>query len=121
MFIQSFLYVDLELIHLLKPLKTIIDISLGNSIIFIRKTWFLIIGIIMIVIAISKGLPLAITGKMKNENNLVREMSACEIMSSAKNICADKTGTLTQNSMAVSSIYFEEQTNLYINPISYPG
>ena len=62
---------------------------------------FLIIGITMIVVAIPEGLSLAVTivlaysvGKMKNENNLVREMSVCETMGGANNICKYKTGTL---------------------------
>ena len=55
---------------------------------------------------------------MKNENNLVREMSACETMGGANNICTDKTGTLTQNSMTVSSIYFEEQTYTSIQSLT---
>jgi calcium-translocating P-type ATPase len=74
------------------------------------------LGITMIVVAIPEGLPLAVTialaysvGKMKQENNLVRHMSACETMGGANNICTDKTGTLTQNIMSVASLYYEEQ------------
>ena len=61
-----------------------------------------LIGITIIVVAVPEGLPLAVTialafsvGKMKEENNLVKELASCEIMGGATNICSDKTGTLT--------------------------
>jgi len=60
---------------------------------------FFIIGVTIIVVAIPEGLPLAVTialaysvGKMKDENNLVRYLSACETMGGANNVCTDKTG-----------------------------
>ncbi len=42
---------------------------------------------------------------MKDENNLVRFLSACEIVGGANNICTDKTGTLTMNKMSVVNLY----------------
>lgn len=60
------------------------------------------LGIIIVVIAVPEGLPLAVTislaysvNKMKDENNLVRTLRSCETMGNANNICSDKTGTLT--------------------------
>lgn len=54
------------------------------------------------------GLPLAVTlalafatKRMTKENLLVRVLGSCEIMSNASVVCTDKTGTLTQNKMAV--------------------
>lgn len=73
---------------------------------------YLTIAISIIVVAVPEGLPLAVTialaysvGKMKDENNLVRYLSACETMGGANNICTDKTGTLTKNTMEVLRIF----------------
>lgn len=76
-----------------------------------------IIAVSIIVVAVPEGLPLAVTialaysvGKMKEENNLVRYLQACETMGGADNICSDKTGTLTKNKMTVTRIYISENT-----------
>ena len=68
----------------------------------------LIISLTVLVIAVPEGLPLAVTlalafasNKMLKDNNLVRHLKACETMGNATSICSDKTGTLTQNKMAV--------------------
>lgn len=68
----------------------------------------LIVAITVIVVAVPEGLPLAVTlalafatTRMLKENNLVRELRACETMGNATTICSDKTGTLTQNRMTV--------------------
>ena len=67
-----------------------------------------VLGITIVVMAIPEGLPLAVTialaysvGKMRKQNNLVRQLQASETMGGANNICTDKTGTLTQNKMTV--------------------
>lgn len=63
---------------------------------------FFIIGVTVVVVAIPEGLPLSVTlslaysvKKMLIDQNLVRQMSACETMGGADIICSDKTGTLT--------------------------
>jgi Ca2+ transporting ATPase len=83
-----------------------------------------IIGVTIIVVAVPEGLPLAVTislafsvGKMREENNLVRHLHACESMGCANNICSDKTGTLTENKMTVVKMYmhghfFDQKTML---------
>ena len=72
----------------------------------------IIIGVTIVVVAVPEGLPLAVTislaysvGKMRNENNLVRHLHACESMGCANVICSDKTGTLTENRMTVVAMY----------------
>lgn len=71
-------------------------------------------GVTIIVVAVPEGLPLAVTialaysvNKMKDENNLVKNLASCEIMGGANTICSDKTGTLTQNKMTVTAIWIE--------------
>ena len=73
---------------------------------------YFIIAVSIIVVAVPEGLPLAVTialaysvNKMKDENNLVRYLQACETMGGANNICSDKTGTLTKNLMTVTRIF----------------
>ena len=75
-----------------------------------------IIAVSIIVVAVPEGLPLAVTialaysvGKMKEENNLVRYLQACETMGGANNICSDKTGTLTKNIMSVTRLFMKEK------------
>ena len=76
-----------------------------------------IISVSIIVVAVPEGLPLSVTialaysvGKMKDENNLVRYLQACETMGGADNICSDKTGTLTMNKMTVTRFFLLENT-----------
>ena len=77
---------------------------------------YFIIAVSIVVVAVPEGLPLSVTialaysvGKMKDENNLVRYLQACETMGGADNICSDKTGTLTKNLMTVTRIFIEEK------------
>jgi Ca2+-transporting ATPase len=69
---------------------------------------YVITAITIVVVAVPEGLPLAVTialaystVKMLADNNLVRQLAACETMGGATDICSDKTGTLTQNRMTV--------------------
>ncbi|XP_056167003.1 calcium-transporting ATPase 10, plasma membrane-type-like isoform X2 [Syzygium oleosum] len=70
------------------------------------------ISVIIVVIAVPEGLPLAVTltlaysmRKMMADKALVRRLSACETMGSSTTICSDKTGTLTLNKMTVVEAY----------------
>ncbi|CAG7999960.1 unnamed protein product [Penicillium salamii] len=72
-----------------------------------------ILALTVVVIAVPEGLPLAVTlalsfatTRMMRDNNLVRQLRACETMGQATDICSDKTGTLTQNEMTVVSCFF---------------
>jgi P-type E1-E2 ATPase len=73
---------------------------------------FIIVGVIVFVVAVPEGLPLAVTlaltysvKKMLKDKNLVRHLDACETMGNATCICSDKTGTLTLNQMTVVQSY----------------
>ena len=77
----------------------------------------LILAVTVVVVAIPEGLPLAVTlslafsiKKMLYDQNLVRQMSACETMGGANMICSDKTGTLTMNKMNIQQLWNEKIT-----------
>ncbi|XP_062165564.1 calcium-transporting ATPase 10, plasma membrane-type isoform X2 [Alnus glutinosa] len=74
------------------------------------------VAVIIVVVAVPEGLPLAVTltlaysmRKMMADKALVRRLSACETMGSATTICSDKTGTLTLNQMTVVKAYVGEK------------
>ena len=76
---------------------------------------YFIIAVSIVVMAVPEGLPLAVSislaysvGKMKDQNNLVRYLSACQTMGGANNVCSDKTGTLTKNLMTVTKFWGQE-------------
>jgi len=67
----------------------------------------------ILVVAVPEGLPLAVTlsisvsmRRMQKDKNQVKNMQSSETMGSATTICSDKTGTLTENRMAVVKLAF---------------
>lgn len=71
---------------------------------------YFMMAVTLIVMAVPEGLPMAITlalalnmRRMLKSNNLVRKLQASETMGAVTVICTDKTGTLTENRMAVAA------------------
>eukprot|EP00741_Cyanophora_paradoxa_P024434 tig00022075_g23591.t2 len=84
---------------------------------------FFITAIVVLVVAVPEGLPLAVTislaysvRKMLIDNNLVRHLDSCETMGGATSICSDKTGTLTTNRMAVAKCMIGGPNSVFAGP-----
>lgn len=80
---------------------------------------FLMIAVALIVVAVPKGLPMALAYSMKRmakANNLIRKMQACETLGATTLILTNKTGTLTENKMKVVFQDFTDR-NAAINNI----
>ncbi|EGR28148.1 hypothetical protein IMG5_182320 [Ichthyophthirius multifiliis] len=97
-----------------------------------------IVSLSIIVMAVPEGLPLCITlslaysvNIMFRDFNLVKKLSACEVMGAVTDVCSDKTGTITTGTMNLQRIIVDENIieenqlqdgalkNIMINIIKY--
>jgi len=108
---------QLEIVRLSR-LIALISVSLGMTFFLIGRSMGLsfwenfIFAIGIIVANVPEGLLPTVTlslamatQRMAKRNALIRHMPSVEALGSATVICTDKTGTLTENRMAVSSLY----------------
>ena len=108
---------QLEIVRLSR-LIALISVSLGVAFFLIGRSMGLsfwenfIFAIGIIVANVPEGLLPTVTlslamatQRMAKRNALIRHMPSVEALGSATVICTDKTGTLTENRMAVSSLY----------------
>ncbi|MBO5714348.1 MAG: calcium-translocating P-type ATPase, PMCA-type, partial [Clostridia bacterium] len=87
---------------------SIMKLTITKTLTFTTVQGLFIECIILIVAAVPEGLPTIVALslalnmiKLAKENALIKKMVATETMGSVSVICSDKTGTLTQNKMAV--------------------
>lgn len=78
---------------------------------FLTVLNFIVVSVTILVVAIPEGLPISVTislgfsmFEMIRENCFVRRLQSSETMGAATCICTDKTGTLTENKMAVVKV-----------------
>ncbi len=88
------------------------------------KPWLLVIetAIAMAVAAVPEGLPIVATialargmWRMARRNAVINRLAAVETLGATTIICADKTGTLTANRMAVSRLILADETDITVD------
>lgn len=108
----AFLTFVVLMAYWLAHLRTCIVIGISITTILPDLVDKIMTSVTIFICAVPEGLPLAVTlslgfsmKRMMDDQNFVRNLSACETMGGATTICSDKTGTLTENKMTVVQFY----------------
>ncbi|XP_065322042.1 sodium/potassium-transporting ATPase subunit alpha-like isoform X1 [Gordionus sp. m RMFG-2023] len=105
-------------IHLITGVAVFLGVAFFVIAMIFDYTWLeAVIFLIGIIVAnVPEGLLATVTvcltltaKRMASKNCLVKNLEAVETLGSTSTICSDKTGTLTQNRMTVSHLWFDKQ------------
>ena len=107
-----------ELGKLLSIVSVLLCLVLFLIAVFQKRNVFdmLITAISLAVAAVPEGLPAIVTivlamsvSKMVKVNTIIRKLPSVETLGAVNVVCSDKTGTLTQNKMTVTTCYVNEK------------
>jgi len=103
-------------------ISCIIGLGVNNESARVLIDYFML-AITVLAVAVPEGLPLAVTlalawssSKMTKDQNLVKNLRACETMGCTTTICTDKTGTLTTNQMTARAMYTQHSNTICEDP-----
>lgn len=103
-------------IKIITALAIVIGVTFFGMCLFIGYNFFVSFSffIALIIANVPEGLPVTMTAcmtltakRMASKNCLVKKLEAIETLGATNVICSDKTGTLTQNRMTVTHVYYD--------------